>query len=42
MTDKIYRVGIIGCGGMGASHTNAWKNHPCTEVVAAGLPWTWI
>ena len=35
MTDKIYRVGIIGCGGMGASHTNAWKNHPRTEVVAA-------
>ena len=35
MADKIYRVGIIGCGGMGRSHTNAWKNHPRTEVVAA-------
>ena len=35
MADKIYRVGIIGCGGMGGSHTNAWKNHPRTEVVAA-------
>ena len=35
MADKIYRVGIIGCGGMGGSHTNAWKNHPRTEVIAA-------
>ena len=35
MADKIYRVGIIGCGGMGRSHTNAWINHPRTEGVAA-------
>ena len=35
MTLPNYRVGIIGCGGMGGSHTNAWKNHPRTEVVAA-------
>lgn len=35
MSDKIYRVAIIGCGGMGRSHTRNWKNHPRTEVVAA-------
>ena len=33
MSEKIYRVGIIGCGGMGRSHANAWKGHPRTTVV---------
>ncbi|MBB16270.1 hypothetical protein CMK22_13435, partial [Candidatus Poribacteria bacterium] len=33
MSEKTYRVGIIGCGGMGRSHANAWKDHPRTTVV---------
>lgn len=35
MSDKKYRVAIIGCGGMGHSHASAFQNHPRTEVVAA-------
>jgi len=35
MTDQTYRVGIIGCGGMGRSHSRAWTRHPRTQVVAA-------
>ena len=35
MSEKIYRVGIIGCGGMGRSHANAFQKHYRTEVVAA-------
>ena len=32
---KTYRVGIIGCGGMGRSHSRAYTNNPTTELVAA-------
>ena len=32
--EKTYRVGVVGCGGMGRSHTNAWTEHPAAEVVA--------
>ena len=32
---KTYRVGIVGCGGMGHSHSRAWTSHPATEIVAA-------
>lgn len=35
MSEKIYRVGIIGCGGMGRSHARAYQAHERTEVVAA-------
>ena len=35
MSEKIYRVAIIGCGGMGNSHARAFQSHPRTEVVAA-------
>ena len=35
MSEKVYRVAIIGCGGMGRSHARAYQNHPRTEVVAA-------
>ena len=35
MADQTYRVGIIGCGGMGRSHSRAWSKHPRAEVVAA-------
>jgi predicted dehydrogenase len=31
---KVYRVGVVGCGGMGRSHTKAWSAHPRAEVVA--------
>ena len=31
----IYRVGIIGCGGMGRSHSRAYTQNPSTELVAA-------
>ena len=34
MSEKIYRVGIIGCGGMGGSHANAYAGNERTEVVA--------
>ena len=30
-----YRVGIIGCGGMGRSHASAWTQREDTTVVAA-------
>ncbi|RLI51877.1 MAG: gfo/Idh/MocA family oxidoreductase, partial [Candidatus Thorarchaeota archaeon] len=29
-----YRVGIIGCGGMGRSHAKAWSGKPQVELVA--------
>ena len=32
---KTYRVGIIGCGGMGRSHANAWSTTGRVEVVTA-------
>jgi len=32
---KTYRVGIIGCGGMGRSHASAYARKETTEVVAA-------
>ena len=32
---KTYRVGIIGCGGMGHSHSRAYTKNPATELVAA-------
>ena len=32
---KTYRVGIIGCGGMGRSHANAWPTTGRAEVVTA-------
>ena len=32
---KTYRVGIIGCGGMGHSHSRAYTRNPSTEIVAA-------
>ena len=35
MSEKIYRVAIVGCGGMGRSHAGAYQKHPRTEVVAA-------
>ena len=35
MADKTYRVGIIGCGGMGRSHANNWSNTGRAEVVTA-------
>ncbi|MDA1191722.1 MAG: Gfo/Idh/MocA family oxidoreductase [Candidatus Poribacteria bacterium] len=34
MADQIYKVGIVGCGGMGRSHAGAWDKHPRTKVVA--------
>ena len=33
--DKAYRVGIVGCGGMGRSHAGAYAAKETTEVVAA-------
>ena len=35
MSEKIYRVGIIGCGGMGRSHARAWPNTGRAEIVTA-------
>ncbi len=35
MADQTYRIGIIGCGGMGRSHSRSWTRHPRAEVVAA-------
>lgn len=32
---KTYRVGIVGCGGMGHSHARAWGKREDVEVVAA-------
>jgi len=34
VADKTYRVGIVGCGGMGNSHAKAWSGNPRTQVVA--------
>lgn len=33
-----YRVGIIGCGKMGAEHARAYQAHPRTEIVAIADP----
>ncbi|MCG9126845.1 Gfo/Idh/MocA family oxidoreductase [Candidatus Poribacteria bacterium] len=35
MAEKTYRVGIIGCGGMGRSHTGNWRGTGRAEVVTA-------
>ena len=35
MANQTYRVGIIGCGGTGRSHSRSWGNNPRAEVVAA-------
>ena len=35
MANQTYRVGIIGCGGMGRSHSRAWTAQPKAQVVAA-------
>ena len=35
MADQTYRIGIIGCGGMGRSHSRAWAKHPNAQVVSA-------
>ena len=32
---QIYRVGIIGCGGMGKNHASAYTQNPATRLVAA-------
>ena len=32
---KTYRVGVVGCGGMGRLHSQAWTDHPAAELVAA-------
>ena len=32
---KTYRIGIIGCGGMGRAHSTAYTQNPATELVAA-------
>ena len=32
---KTYRVGVVGCGGMGRHHSRAWTEHPDAELVAA-------
>ena len=32
---QTYRVGIIGCGGMGKSHASAYTQNPATKLVAA-------
>jgi predicted dehydrogenase len=34
MADKTYRVGIVGCGGMGRSHANDWTRTQRAQVVA--------
>ena len=31
---KTYRVAVVGCGGMGRKHSNAWTDHPAAELVA--------
>ena len=33
--NQTYRVGIIGCGGMGKSHASAYTQNPATKLVAA-------
>ncbi|RKU31699.1 hypothetical protein C6495_12085, partial [Candidatus Poribacteria bacterium] len=35
MADKTYRIGIIGCGGMGRSHTRNWASTGRAQVVTA-------
>ena len=31
---RAYRVGIVGCGGMGRSHARTWTSKEKTDVVA--------
>ncbi|WP_459193230.1 Gfo/Idh/MocA family protein [Halosimplex sp. J119] len=38
MSTDPYRVGVIGCGGMGEAHARAFRKHGRTEVVAAAEP----
>ena len=33
--ERVYRVGIVGCGGMGRVHAKAFQSHPRAVVVAA-------
>ncbi len=35
MATQTYRIGIVGCGGMGRSHSRAWAKHPRAELAAA-------
>ena len=35
MANQTYRIGIIGCGGMGRSHSRAWSQQSKAQVVAA-------
>lgn len=35
MADNTYKVGVVGCGGMGRAHAGAWSRHERCEVVAA-------
>ena len=32
--NETVRVGVVGCGGRGSSHVNAWSGLPNVEVVA--------
>ncbi|MCG9129049.1 Gfo/Idh/MocA family oxidoreductase [Candidatus Poribacteria bacterium] len=34
-TNEKYRIGIIGCGGMGGSHSRSWQKQENVEIVAA-------
>ena len=33
--NETVRVAVVGCGGRGASHVNAWSGMPNVEVVGA-------
>ena len=35
MADKTYRVGVIGCGGMGRAHARSWNGFDNVQVVTA-------
>ena len=35
MSERTYRVGVIGCGRKGTQHARAWHLTPGAEVVAA-------
>lgn len=35
MAEKTYRVGVIGCGGMGRAHARSWRGTGRAEVVTA-------
>ena len=34
-TNQKYRIGVIGCGGMGRSHSRSWQKQENVELVAA-------